>query len=104
MYSLIDYIAISGTMERNVLEFVDHLHENFLYPCSINSQGRYNVPDNEKEGYRYELSFLLSIPLHSHNHLDSIEMYKESIERYEWPDGTYWKGVREGRVDGHLHA
>lgn len=51
--SLIDYIAISGTMERNVLEFVDHLHEHFLYPCSINKNGRYNVPSNAKEGYRW---------------------------------------------------
>ena len=50
--SLIDYIAISGTMERNVLEFVDHLHEHFLYPCSINKSGRYNVPNNAQEGYR----------------------------------------------------
>ena len=39
-------------MERNVLEFVDHLHEHFLYPCSINKSGRYNVPDNAQEGYR----------------------------------------------------
>ena len=53
--SLIDYIAISGTMERNVLEFVDHLHEHFLYPCSINKSGRYNVPNNAREGYRCEL-------------------------------------------------
>jgi hypothetical protein len=50
--SLIDYIAISGTMERNVLEYVDHLHEHFLYPCSINAKGRYNVPSNPNEGYR----------------------------------------------------
>ena len=55
--SLIDYIAISGTMERNVLEFADHLHEHFVTPCSINSKGRYNVPDNSEEGYRYELAF-----------------------------------------------
>lgn len=50
--SLIDYIAISGSMERNVLEYVDHLHEHFLYPCSINEKGRYNVPNNPLEGYR----------------------------------------------------
>lgn len=50
--SLIDYIAVSGSMERNVLEYVDHLHEHFLYPCSINDKGRYNVPTNSLEGYR----------------------------------------------------
>ena len=40
-------------MERNVLEYVDHLHEHFLYPCSINQKGRYNVPSNPVEGYRW---------------------------------------------------
>jgi len=69
--SLIDYIAISGSMERNVLEFVDHLHEHFLYPCSINENGRYNVPSNPAEGY-------------------SIEMHKASIAEFEWPHGSYW--------------
>ncbi|KAH9886066.1 enolase C-terminal domain-like protein [Cubamyces lactineus] len=73
--SLIDYIAVSGTMERNVLEFVDHLHEHFLYPCSINKNGRYNVPSNAKEGY-------------------SIEMHESSIAEYEFPNGSYWKSVR----------
>ncbi|KAF8813125.1 mandelate racemase/muconate lactonizing enzyme [Phlegmacium glaucopus] len=71
--SLIDYISVSGTMERNVLEFVDHLHEHFVTPCSINARGRYNVPLNPHEGY-------------------SIEMHKSSIAEYEWPDGTYWQG------------
>ena len=36
-----------------MLEFVDHLHEHFLYPCSINKNGRYNVPSDAKEGYRF---------------------------------------------------
>ncbi|TFK26112.1 mandelate racemase/muconate lactonizing enzyme [Coprinopsis marcescibilis] len=69
--SLIDYISISGSMERNVLEYVDHLHEHFKNPCSINPQGRYNVPTNPDEGY-------------------SIEMHKDSIAAYEWPSGSYW--------------
>ena len=72
--SLIDYIAISGTMERNVLEFVDHLHEHFKTPCSINENGRYNVPLNPLEGY-------------------SIEMYEKSIAEFEFPHGSYWVGA-----------
>ncbi|KAI9460262.1 enolase C-terminal domain-like protein [Lactarius psammicola] len=75
--SLIDYIAVSGTMERNVLEYVDHLHEHFLYPCSINQKGRYNVPSNPVEGY-------------------SIEMHKSSIAEYEWPNGSYWAKTKAG--------
>ncbi len=32
---MIDYIAVSGTMEGRVIEYVDHLHEHFLEPCVI---------------------------------------------------------------------
>jgi len=68
---LIDYIVVSGTMERNVLEFTDHLHEHFVNPCTMNDSGRYNVPTDPKEGY-------------------SGEMYVASIAEYEWPNGSYW--------------
>ena len=74
-----------------MLEYVDHLHEHFLYPCSINERGRYNVPSNPAEGYRlrYLLEFqqfysLITVPLYS------IEMHKSSIAEYEWPNGSYW--------------
>jgi L-fuconate dehydratase len=33
--SMIDYLAISGSMEDRVIEYVDHLHEHFLDPCEI---------------------------------------------------------------------
>ena len=89
-FSLIDYIAISGSIERNVLEcvpcfwisavaygplftgwrlcleflqrlmtlqFADHLHENFVYPVSLNHQGCYNVPDHPDEGYRWHATW-----------------------------------------------
>lgn len=78
--SLIDYISVSSTMERNVLEYVDHLHEHFVNPCSINEEGRYNIPTNPSEGY-------------------SIEMHESSIVEYEWPNGTYWEKRRaEGTI------
>jgi L-fuconate dehydratase len=32
---MIDYIAVSGTKEGRVIEYVDHLHEHFLEPCVI---------------------------------------------------------------------
>nr|WP_274709233.1 L-fuconate dehydratase [Nitratireductor luteus] len=31
--SMIDYVAVSGTKEGRVIEYVDHLHEHFLDPC-----------------------------------------------------------------------
>jgi L-fuconate dehydratase len=33
--SMIDYIAVSGTKDGRVIEYVDHLHEHFLDPCVI---------------------------------------------------------------------
>jgi L-fuconate dehydratase len=33
--SMIDYIAVSGTKEGRVIEYVDHLHEHFVEPCVI---------------------------------------------------------------------
>lgn len=33
--SMIDYIAVSGTKEGRVIEYVDHLHEHFVDPCRI---------------------------------------------------------------------
>lgn len=33
--SMIDYLCISGTREGRVIEYVDHLHEHFLDPCTI---------------------------------------------------------------------
>ena len=33
--SMIDYACIAGTREGRVIEYVDHLHEHFLDPCTI---------------------------------------------------------------------
>jgi L-fuconate dehydratase len=68
-------------MERNVLEFVDHLHEHFLYPVSINDEGRYNVPEDSKGGY-------------------SIEMYGDSMEDFSFPNGSYWVSVEKALKEG----
>ena len=33
--SMIDYVVISGTKDGRVIEYVDHLHEHFIEPCTI---------------------------------------------------------------------
>jgi L-fuconate dehydratase len=68
--SMFDYIAVSGSMENRVIEFVDHLHEHFLDPVTMRN-GRYLPPT--RPGY-------------------SIEMKRESLERYEFPNGPAWIG------------
>ena len=63
--AMIDYIAISGSMEGRVVEYVDHLHEHFVDPVSVLG-GRYLPP--EVPGY-------------------SVEMWPESIAAYSYPHG-----------------
>ncbi len=58
--ALIDYLCISGSLERRVVEYVDHLHEHFVHPVVIRN-ARYMPP--VEPGY-------------------SIEMKAESIRRY----------------------
>lgn len=41
--SMFDYIAVSGTMEGRVIEYVDHLHEHFVDPTNIVG-GSYMAP------------------------------------------------------------
>jgi L-fuconate dehydratase len=33
--SMIDYVAVSGSKDGRVIEYVDHLHEHFIDPCVI---------------------------------------------------------------------
>lgn len=41
--SMFDYVAVSGTQEDRVIEYVDHLHEHFMHPVRIRS-GCYTAP------------------------------------------------------------
>jgi L-fuconate dehydratase len=41
--SMFDYLAVSGTMDGRVIEFVDHLHEHFVTPV-VMREGRYRAP------------------------------------------------------------
>ncbi|EJT98652.1 mandelate racemase/muconate lactonizing enzyme [Dacryopinax primogenitus] len=75
--SLIDYLCVSGTMERNVLEYADHLHQHFINPVTLNSNGRYNVPNDPEAGY-------------------STHMKDASFEEFGFPNGAYWRSVAEG--------
>ena len=67
--SIFDYIAVSASLENRVAEYVDHLHEHFVYPV-VMKNGRYMPPLDP--GY-------------------SIEMKKESLDYYEFPGGEAWR-------------
>lgn len=68
--SLFDYVAVSGSLEDRVLEYVDHLHEHFVHPVRMRA-GRYMPP--EAPGY-------------------SIEMHPASLDAHAFPHGPVWSG------------
>jgi L-fuconate dehydratase len=69
--SVFDYVAVSGTLENRVTEYVDHLHEHFVDPCIV-EDGAYRLPT--APGY-------------------SAEMLGSSVDEFRFPDGDYWAGV-----------
>ncbi|MBA4030256.1 MAG: fuconate dehydratase [Planctomyces sp.] len=74
--SMIDYIAISGSLEDRLCEHAGHLHEHFIHPIVMRS-GHYQMPT--APGY-------------------SIEMHPTTLEAYRFPGGEAWCG--ELMVDG----
>ncbi len=47
--SMIDYVAISGSLDNRYIEYVDHLHEHFVDPVRI-LRGRYLAPRSPGAG------------------------------------------------------
>ncbi|QPP07072.1 fuconate dehydratase [Streptomyces bathyalis] len=66
--SVFDYVAVSGSMEDRVVEYVDHLHEHFHDPVRVEGS-RYRVP--EAPGY-------------------SAQIRRETLEAHRFPDGPVW--------------
>jgi L-fuconate dehydratase len=66
--AMFDYVAVSGTTEDRVIEYVDHLHEHFVDPVRIRA-GHYLAPSEPGLGAR---------------------IYPESVARFGFPDGAEW--------------
>lgn len=66
--SIFDFVAISGTLDGRVTEYIDHLHEHFVEPCIVRD-GAYQLP--AMPGY-------------------SAEIFPASVANYAYPDGNYW--------------
>ena len=69
--SAIDYIAVSGSLDGRMIEYVDHLHEHFVDPVVIRD-ARYVLPS--RRGY-------------------SAEILPASLARYRFPDGDEWRAI-----------
>ncbi|WP_328549972.1 L-fuconate dehydratase [Streptomyces sp. NBC_00366] len=74
--SMFDYLALSGTTENRVIEYVDHLHQHFTAPVVIRD-GHYTAP--LAAGF-------------------SATMREESIAEFRYPDGTFW--LADGAAQG----
>jgi L-fuconate dehydratase len=69
--AVFDFVAVTGTLENRVVEWVDHLHEHFRDPAVV-EDGRYRVP--RVPGY-------------------SIEMLPSTLEEYAFPHGPAWSAA-----------
>ena len=67
--SFFDAVALAGTGEDRVCEYVDHLHEHFVDPCVVR-RARYLAP--EAPG-------------------TSIAIRAESLDTFEFPGGAAWR-------------
>ncbi|WP_327423920.1 L-fuconate dehydratase [Streptomyces sp. NBC_01527] len=67
--SMFDYVAVSGSRENRVIEYVDHLHEHFADPTVIEA-GRYVAP--RAPGF-------------------SARMLPASISAHRYPEGPVWQ-------------
>lgn len=77
--SMFDYVALAGTTQDRVIEYVDHLHGHFIDPVVIRD-GHYTAPT--APGF-------------------SAAMRPESIAEYTYPDGAFWAAdlARQGATD-----
>jgi L-fuconate dehydratase len=66
--SMFDFIAVSGTLQDRVIEYVDHLHEHFVDPVVIRD-GAYVLPT--APGF-------------------SSTMLPATLRRFAYPDGPEW--------------
>ncbi|MER6828231.1 enolase C-terminal domain-like protein [Streptosporangium sp. NPDC000563] len=72
--SMFDYVAVTGTTENRVIEYIDHLHEHFTDPVVI-EDGRYVVPVKPGGG---------------------AEMRPASRAEYAYPHGPQWAADATG--------
>jgi L-fuconate dehydratase len=66
--AMFDYVALSGSLDGRVIEYVDHLHEHFVDPVVI-ERARYRAPT--APGF-------------------SAEMTAEAIAAHRYPGGAVW--------------
>ncbi|SOD63957.1 L-fuconate dehydratase [Streptomyces zhaozhouensis] len=70
--AMFDYVAVSGTTENRVIEYVDHLHEHFTAPVTLRD-GHYLAPLTPGLG---------------------AELHPASVADHRYPEGPVWRESR----------
>ena len=71
--SMFDYVAVSGSLDNRVIEYVDHLHEHFTDPVRI-VDGNYATPT--APGF-------------------SATMRADTLTKFAYPSGPVWAAKTE---------
>jgi L-fuconate dehydratase len=66
---MFDYVALTGTMDGRMIEWIDHLHEHFVTPAVV-ARGRYRAPETAGA---------------------STRMHPESLAEFSYPGGAAWR-------------
>jgi L-fuconate dehydratase len=74
--AIFDYLAVGGSSEGRVVEYVDHLHEHFVDPAVVRG-GHYVVPTAPGT---------------------SITMHQSSIDAFSYPLGAAWSSRLEAEA------
>ncbi|MEU4444851.1 enolase C-terminal domain-like protein [Actinosynnema sp. NPDC050801] len=74
--AMVDFVAVSGTMDGRVIEWVDHLHEHFTDPAVVRD-GRYLAPT--EPGF-------------------SARLHERTLVDYRYPGGPVWTEL--SAIDG----
>jgi L-fuconate dehydratase len=76
--AMFDYVALSGTTDGRMIEWIDHLHEHFTSPAVVTA-GRYQAPVTPGA---------------------STQLRPESVAEFSFPAGPAWRSGATGSPGG----
>jgi L-fuconate dehydratase len=75
--AMFDFVAVSGSWDNRMIEYVDHLHEHFVEPVRLD-RGRYRAPLGAGGG---------------------AQLNEGSIVEFSFPDGPAWRAAAVVRAE-----
>jgi len=75
--AMFDYVALTGTRDGRMIEWIDHLHDHFVHPAVVTA-GHYQAPTAPGA---------------------STELQPESVAEFSYPSGPAWRAATG--ISGH---